>query len=157
MLIAVSIVLHILAVILWIGGMFFAHFVLRPVVNQLLEPTSRLTFFSAIFAKFFFYVWLSLIFLWLSGGTIIIIQGGMSQVAPYVHIMLAIATIMTFLFMYLFFMPYTALKHALEAQDIAEGVKKLTTIRRIVLTNLSLGIITTIIGMMGKYIPLFYS
>ncbi len=94
---AASITLHILAVILWIGGMFFAHFVLRPVVNQLLDLESRLTFLAAIFAKFFAFVWISIILLWLTGGAVIILQGGMSQVSPYIHVMLGIGTMMTLL------------------------------------------------------------
>ncbi len=57
--------------------------------------------------------------------------------------------------MYLFSMPYTGLKHALEARDFEEGIRKLAKIRRIILINLTLGIITTIIAIVGKYIPLF--
>lgn len=152
---AAIITLHILAVIIWIGGMFFAHFVLRPVVNQLLDLESRLTFLATVFAKFFAFVWVSIILLWLTGITTIILQGGMGQVPPHVHVMLGIGAVMTLLFMYLFSMPYTGLKHALEVRDLEEGIRKLATIRRIILTNLVLGIITTVIAIVGKYIPLF--
>ena len=34
--------LHILAVVVWIGGMFFAHYCLRPAAAEKLSPEQRL-------------------------------------------------------------------------------------------------------------------
>ena len=35
--------LHLLGVLIWVGGMFFAYMALRPAAAQLLEPPQRLT------------------------------------------------------------------------------------------------------------------
>lgn len=35
--------LHVLSVVIWVGGMFFAYMVLRPVAAAQLEPPVRLT------------------------------------------------------------------------------------------------------------------
>lgn len=36
--------LHVLATVVWVGGMFFAHFVLRPIAVAQLPPPQRLPF-----------------------------------------------------------------------------------------------------------------
>jgi len=41
-LLAIAITLHTLSAVIWVGGMFFAHFALRPAANHLLEPPLRL-------------------------------------------------------------------------------------------------------------------
>jgi len=44
--------LHVLSIIVWIGGMVFAHFFLRPAVAQL-EPAVRLPPMYAVLGRFF--------------------------------------------------------------------------------------------------------
>lgn len=44
--------IHVLAVVLWVGGMAFAHFFLRPSV-QALEPPVRLRLLHAVMKRFF--------------------------------------------------------------------------------------------------------
>ena len=41
--------LHILAALIWVGGMFFAHMVMRPVLVDQLEPPQRLPVFYGVF------------------------------------------------------------------------------------------------------------
>ena len=50
---ALSIALHILAAVLWVGGMFFAHQVLRPVAATQFEPPARLKMWVGVFSRFF--------------------------------------------------------------------------------------------------------
>ena len=49
---SVSLALHSLSAVLWVGGMFFAHQVLRPAVAAL-EPGPRLTLWSRVLGRFF--------------------------------------------------------------------------------------------------------
>ena len=44
--------LHVMSVILWIGGMAFAHFFLRPSLG-VLEPPARLALMTAVLGRFF--------------------------------------------------------------------------------------------------------
>jgi uncharacterized membrane protein len=44
--------LHVLAIVVWIGGMVFAHFFLRPAVAQL-EPAVRLRLMHDVLGRFF--------------------------------------------------------------------------------------------------------
>ena len=64
---AVSIVLHLLSAVVWVGGMFFAYMFLRPVAASQLEPPVRLQLWVGVFNKFFPFVWLALLFLPLTG------------------------------------------------------------------------------------------
>ncbi|MEY3672815.1 MAG: hypothetical protein RI904_2472, partial [Pseudomonadota bacterium] len=43
MLMASLVVLHLLAALVWVGGMFFAHNALRPMAASVLQPPERLT------------------------------------------------------------------------------------------------------------------
>lgn len=56
-LLAVLLTLHIVGVVIWVGGMFFAYFCLRPVLAELLDPPERLRIWRALFARFFVWVW----------------------------------------------------------------------------------------------------
>lgn len=38
-----AITLHLLATVIWVGGMFFAYMALRPVAGSLLKPPNRQT------------------------------------------------------------------------------------------------------------------
>ena len=42
--------LHLLAAVIWVGGMFFAYACLRPVAASLFEPPQRLTLWRSVFA-----------------------------------------------------------------------------------------------------------
>jgi uncharacterized membrane protein len=43
----ILLLLHIASVIVWVGGMFFAYFCLRPAAAKLLQPPERLALWSA--------------------------------------------------------------------------------------------------------------
>ena len=53
----IAITLHLLAAVVWVGGMFFAYVALRPVAASLLPPPLRLPLWSQTVARFFPWVW----------------------------------------------------------------------------------------------------
>ena len=59
--------LHLVAVAVWIGGMVFAHFCLRPAALATLAPPQRLPLMSAALGRFFALVGAALLLLWASG------------------------------------------------------------------------------------------
>lgn len=149
---AVAATLHILSVIVWIGGMFFAHMALRPVVADLLDPPIRLRVMTQVLERFFLWVWIAVILLWLTGLWIIFgYFDGMANVRISVHIMLTLAFIMTALYIYIFFIPFPNLKQAVSIEDFKQAGKNLAKIRSIIGFNLLLGIITVIIATGGRY------
>ena len=50
---------HLVAVSVWIGGMFFAHFCLRPAAFELLVPAQRLPLMVGALGRFFRWVMLT--------------------------------------------------------------------------------------------------
>ncbi len=45
--------LHLLAAVVWVGGMFFAWMILRPAAVDILEPPARLRLWLSVFKRFF--------------------------------------------------------------------------------------------------------
>lgn len=146
--IVVSIVLHQLATIVWVGGMFFAHMALRPAANSVLAPPLRLPLMRGVLGRFFPWVWLSVGLLWASGLWLFLgAMGG--QAGAHVHLMMATALAMTLLFVYLWFVPYRHLKAAVAGSDWPAAGAGLAQIRQIILTNLILGLVTAVAGAAG--------
>ncbi len=152
MLYAAAISLHLLAAVIWVGGMFFAYMALRPVAAKLLEPPQRLPLWTQSFDRFFPWVWLSVIILYVSGFWMIDSVGGFANIKPYIHTMLGLSSVMTFLFAYVYFLPYKAMKQAVMIKDYPAGAKQLARIRLVIAINLSLGLITLIVGAAGRYL-----
>ncbi len=151
--IGIAISLHLLSAVIWIGGMFFAHFALRPVATSLLEPPLRLPLMSQVLTRFFPWVWASVALLWGTGFWLIFeYYGGMGEVGAYIHIMLTIAAVMTVIFVYIFFMPFPALQQAVADKNFPEAGKNLARIRQLIATNLWLGLITIIVAAVGKFL-----
>jgi uncharacterized membrane protein len=150
-LIAVSIALHQLATIVWVGGMFFAHMALRPAANAVLEPPLRLPLMRGVLGRFFPWVWLSIGLLWGSGLWIFLAAMG-GQAGGHVYLMMATALVMTLLFVYLWFVPFRHLKAAVARSDWPAAGAGLARIRQIILTNLILGLITAVAGAAGRFL-----
>ncbi|WP_353572362.1 CopD family protein [Candidatus Albibeggiatoa sp. nov. BB20] len=151
MLVGLLVSLHVLAVVIWIGGMFFAHNMLRPAAMSL-EPPQRLLLWRQVFKRFFAWVWIAIIVLLITGIGLIVLFGGMGHVRWPVHLMLTTGLLMIGLFSYLFFAPYRQFRQAINIQNYPAAAEQLARIRFIVTTNLALGLITTLIATAGKYI-----
>ena len=137
----ILILLHILATVVWVGGMFFAHQCLRPAAMATLDPPQRLALWRAVFGRFFPWVWACVIALVLTGQAMVVNMGGMGAVPVQIHVMVGIGYLMAAIFAFIFFVPYAALKKAVAAQDWPAGGAALNRIRVLVGTNLTLGLI----------------
>jgi uncharacterized membrane protein len=146
-----ALLLHSLAAVIWVGGMFFAHMALRPAASAL-EPPVRLTLMRSALGRFFSWVLAAIAALLVSGyGMIFLYFGGFAGVGLYVHLMNGIGLVMMVLFFHLYFAPWRRLQKAVDASDWPEGARNLGQIRRIVGINLVLGLITVAIGSSGRH------
>jgi uncharacterized membrane protein len=134
--------IHVLSVVIWVGGIFFAYVVLRPSIVEILEPPQRLRLWNAVFRRFFTWVWVIIAALLASGLYLIQMFGGMAYVAPHIHIMLALGLAMMAIFGYLYFACYKPLSIHVENQRWQEAGAMLAKIRKLVAVNLALGLIT---------------
>ena len=148
-----AVLLHVIAAVIWVGGMFFAYVFLRPVAASQLEPPARLTLWAGVFGRFFPWVWASIAVILASGFWMIFgVYGGMGSVGLYVHAMLGLGVLMMLIFFHVFFAPYGRLKRAVAAQDWPAGAKALSQIRMLVGINTLVGLTTFAVGAAGRYL-----
>lgn len=134
-------VLHVLAAVLWVGGMFFAWMILRPAVIAALEGPARLKLWLQVFRRFFVWVWCAVIMLPVTGIGMININFSGFQTAPrYVQVMIGLYVVMVALFLRVSTLNLPRLRKAVEAEQWAEGAATLAGIRRLVGINLLVGI-----------------
>jgi uncharacterized membrane protein len=144
-----SLFLHVVSVVVWVGGMFFAYMALRPVAASMLEPPLRLALWAGVFGKFFPWVWASVALILATGLHMLMVFGG--SAAPYYALaMLVMGVAMMLIFAYVFFAPYEALRRAVGAQDWKAGGAALAQIRRLIGINLSLGLATIAVVFLGR-------
>ena len=135
----IAVTLHVLGIVIWVGGMFFAHQCLRPVAADLLEPPQRLALWVGVFGRFFPWVWV-IVAVVLATGLWMMFFGG------------RLGLIMMAIFMHVFFAPYKRLKRAVTAQDWPAGGQSLAQIRMLVGINTVIGLLTIAIATAGPYL-----
>ena len=136
--------LHVMAVVIWVGGMFFAYMALRPVAASQLEPPVRLKLWVGVFGKFFPWVWISIIVILGTGFWLIMLLGGFKGLGMHINIMMATGILMMLIFLHVFFAPYKRLKQAVVAEDWPTGGKYLGQIRMLVGINTIIGFFTVL-------------
>jgi len=149
---SIALVFHLLAIVIWVGGMFFAYMALRPVAASVLEAHQRLTLWSGVFAHFFPWVWLSILSILASGYWMLFGPfGGMANAPVFVHIMQGLGLLMVGIFLYVYFIPYRYLRIAVLSMRWPDGGKALAQIRTLIGINLLLGLLTITVASAGKF------
>jgi len=139
--------LHVLAALIWVGGMFFAWMVLRPAVGAALEGPARLKLWVQVFPRFFAWVWGAVIVLPITGVGMIQLHFTGFETAPrYVQVMMGLYLVMVALFIRIQSLQLPELQRAVEAEQWAEGAAALGKIRRLVGINLIVGLVLVAIA-----------
>ena len=144
--------LHVLAAVIWIGGMFFAYQILRPSIGGIEAPPERLKLWGRVFEGFFKWVWIAIVLLLASGYWMILVElGGFAVVGIDVHIMQGLGLVMVVIFLHLYFAPYGRFRRALADENFEGAATALNQIRVIVATNLVLGLVVALVGGTGRH------
>lgn len=148
---ALALALHTVAAVIWVGGMFFAHVILRPVLVER-PPAERLAIWREVFPRFFRWVWLSILVLLITGYATLLMgfKAGFTGGPSHVDIMQMTGLVMMALYIQLFFGPWQGFKRAFAAGDFPKAAEYQARIRHIVTINLTLGLITIIVGVAGS-------
>lgn len=138
---------HLLSVIVWIGGMVFAYFFLRPALASL-ETPQRVRLMHAILGRFFRVVLpiagLTLITgLWMIGRVAkqTVQAGGSFQMPLSWTVMAVLGILMVLIFAHIRFALYKRLGRAVLASDWQAGGTALASLRVWVAVNIFLGVI----------------
>jgi uncharacterized membrane protein len=140
---------HVLGAVAWVGGMLFAMLVLRPAL-AVLAPPQRLALHLQVFTRFFRLIWHVAPLMLITGYAMIFgLYGGMGGVNGAVHAMHGLGLIMTVIFLVIWFGPFRAFRAAMVAGDNAAAASSVARIRRLILINLLLGLVTVAIAAFG--------
>ena len=146
---------HVSSIILWLGGMIFAQFFLRPALATL-APPERLQLANAVLGRFFAAVlWAASLTLvsgvWMIGRVAkASVQSGGSFSMPLTWtVMASLGVLMVALFGHIRFVLYPRFGAAVAAADWAQAADRLARLRQWVWVNLVLGL--AIIGVL--YLP----
>ena len=138
--------LHILSIVVWIGGMVFAHFFLRPAALQL-PPPQRVPLMHGVLQRFFSAVLVAIAVvlatgLWMIGRVAKeTVQAGLSFNMPLDWtIMATLGIVMMAIFGHIRFALFKRLGKAVAASDWPAGGAALASIRTWVGINLVIGV-----------------
>jgi uncharacterized membrane protein len=146
--------LHVLSLIVWVGGMVFAHFFLRPAVATLESPL-RLRLMHDVLGRFFKAVLVASLLTLVSGvwmlGRVakqVVQSGGSFQMPLAWTVMAVLGVLMVAIFMHIRFALFKRLGRAVAASEWAAGGAALAQIRTWVSINLGLGVLVLIVTLM---------
>jgi uncharacterized membrane protein len=145
--------LHLLAIVVWIGGMVFARFFLSPAVAPL-EAPARVKLMHEVLGRFFKAVLVASLLtlgsgIWMLGRVAkqTVQSGGNFQMPLSWTLMSVLGVLMVALFMHIRFALYKRLDRAVVASDWAAGAAALAQIRKWVAVNLALGVAVIVVAL----------
>ncbi len=147
---------HVLSIVLWVGGMLFAHFFLRPAVAAL-EPPVRLRLMHDVLGRFFQAVLVAALLtlgsgIWMLGRVAkqVVQSGGSFQMPLAWTVMATLGVLMVVIFMHIRFALFKRLRGAVNAADWSAAGAALQKIRRWVGVNLSLGVVVLVVTLLRQ-------
>lgn len=154
MLYAILKTLHVLAIVVWVGGMVFAHFFLRPALARL-EPPVRLRLMHDVLGRFFRVVLVASLLtlasgVWMLGRVArqVVQSGGNFQMPLAWTVMAVLGVAMVAIFLHIRFALYRRLDRAVAAEQWAAGGQALAQIRQWVAVNLGLGTVVLLVTLL---------
>lgn len=141
--------LHTLAAVIWVGGMFFAYMALRPSMAGV-PREDALALWRRTLQRFLRWVALTVVVLWATGiHMMFFVLSGFGAAGMHVDTMFTLALVMTALFFWLNHGPFRTFKMAADSRDFDTAGQLINKVRKIVATNLILGLLTIIVATWG--------
>ena len=142
--------IHLLSILVWVGGMFFAYVVLRPSAAEVLQPPERLRLWDKVFSRFFNWVWLAIFLVLVSGFYMIYLYGGFKSLPLFINLMFLLGIVMVLIYVYVFFKCYAQFTRMVSKQEWPAAGAMLGKIRQMVGLNLSIGLLTVGVALIGR-------
>jgi len=134
---------HLLAVLVWVGGMAFVVFFLRPALAEL-APPERLRLMAAVLRRFLAAVLVAVIVVLVSGALMMARLGGPPP-WPW-SAMAALGLVMALVFAFIRVRLFPPMQRAVQAQVWPQAAAALGRIRLWVTVNLVLGLLTVVLA-----------
>lgn len=143
--------LHVLAIIVWVGGMVLMHFIVRPTVAELLEPPQRLPLMARLLGRFFAWVTVAVAIVLVTGVAMMrLIEAAGPRPGLHLHLMMGLGVVMALVFGWIRLSEYPRLRHAVAGSTWPLAAASLSRIRRLVAFNLLLGVLTVLVAQLGR-------
>ncbi len=147
----VAAALHILAALIWVGGLFFILMILRPASIRV-EPSQRFRLFDKVFSRYFPWVWAAIAVLLITGYWMLYARlGGFSEAGLHVHVMQGLGIVMMLIFGHLYYAPYKHFRTAVGEANWAKTNYQANRMRRALRWNLLLGLVVFIVAVTGRH------
>lgn len=146
---SIAFMLHLLAAVLWVGGMFFAHVMVRPAANRLPMP-KKVFFWYRVIRRFFLLVGVAVVTLPVSGYWMVF-TGGVSGWEPRILLMQGLGWVMIGIYLHALVNPFRRMQGMLRERLFPEAGLYLLRIRRLMTINLTLGLLLVMAVAWGRY------
>ena len=148
--------IHLLGVIVWVGGMFFMLACLRPAAAEVLEPPARVRLMHAAMRRFFAAATIAALLVLLSGATMIAQahrEAGRTGLAFNMpldwYVMVVLFFVMLAVFAHILLVLFRRLGRAVAAEAWPTAATAIATIRWEVMLNLVIGVFIVVIVRLG--------
>lgn len=138
--------LHLVAAIVWMGGMAFMLLALRPAAMEVLEPQVRARLMAAVWRRFFRLVLIAIVALLASGTHLYTAtframkaSAGMGSVPLGWTLMLALGVTMVLIFGHIYFAGFRRFRRAVAAGEWPVAAQAAAQVQRLVMVNFVLG------------------
>jgi uncharacterized membrane protein len=138
--------LHLISAIVWLGGMTFMLFALRPSLLAVMEPQPRARLMAEVWQRFFAMVGIAVVVLFATGTHLYTTAfkaakaaGGTGSVPLGWNLMLVIGMVMFLIFGHIYFAGFRKFKRAVAAAEWPEAAKVAAQIHAKVVANFVLG------------------
>jgi uncharacterized membrane protein len=144
--------LHILAIIVFLGGLFFASVVFQPLARGLDSETAS-SLWQQMLSRFFAWGWVSLLLILATGISMVFLKFGGYSGTPMIHRgNMAIGIPAIALFGYVFFGPWRQYRRTTLRRDWTAAQTALTRVQVVMRVILVLGLIASVVSAVGRYI-----
>jgi uncharacterized membrane protein len=144
--------LHVLAAVVFLGGLFFASVVFRPVASGLDNEIAS-SLWKKMLSGLFTWGWPSLLMILATGIGMVFLKFGGPSGVPMIHrANMAIGIPAIALFGYVYFVPWRRYRRTMSRNQWAAAQKEFTRIRVGMAIVLVLGFVAAAVSAVGRYI-----
>jgi uncharacterized membrane protein len=142
---------HILAVIIWLGGLFLLCVVLTPSVRNL-DLTTAVPLWHGVLSRFLVWGWIGLALILATGIAMMLIEfGGFANIPNFHRANMAIGIPAIALYGYLYFAPWKRFRRAATSNDLTGAKGQIKQVQALMATVLALGLLASIVSVVAHY------
>lgn len=146
-----ALALHMLASVLWMGGLFFALVVLRPALDGLSEDERR-RLWGRLLPRAFAVAWICVVILLVTGyGVLYFGYEGLAGAGTHVRIMEWLGLVMFLMFGWMYFRPFRQFMQALAEDDRQRQAVEMVRLKGANGLILALGLIVLALAATGNF------